>query len=133
MFPAVMSLNRFQSLISHLCFDDTETRKKRWKSDRFSAFREIFEHFNDNCAKHLTPNLCTSLYETLYPMRSQIGFKQYNPDKPTKYGMLFKSLNSAGLPYLHRTVVYASKPEGIPNEYYLKGTANYVKSLVRTI
>ena len=71
-----------------------------------------------------------SLDETLYPIRNQIGFKQYNPDKPAKYGMLFKSLNSAGIPYLHRTVVYSSKPEREANEFYLKGTANYVKSLV---
>ena len=71
-----------------------------------------------------------SLDEKLYSMRNQIGFKQYNPDKPAKYGMLFKSLNSAGIPYLHRTVVYSSKPEGEANEFYLKGTANYVKSLV---
>ena len=27
-----------------------------------------------------------SLDKTLYPMRNQIGFKQYNPDKPAKYG-----------------------------------------------
>ena len=71
-----------------------------------------------------------SLDETLYSMRNQIGFKQYNPDKPAKYGMLFKYLNSAGIPYLHGTVVYSSKPEGEANEFYLKGTANYVKSLV---
>ena len=65
-----------------------------------------------------------SLDETLYPMKNQIGFKQYNPDKPAKYGMLFKSLNSAGIPYLHRTVVYSSKPEGEANEFYLKETAS---------
>ena len=52
MFPAVMSLNKFQFLISYLCLDDTETRKERWKNDRFAAFRDIFELFNDNCAKH---------------------------------------------------------------------------------
>ena len=52
----------------------------------------------------------------LYPIRSQIRFIQCNPDKPAKYGMLFKSLNSAGLPYLHRPVVHASKPEGIAND-----------------
>ena len=70
-----------------------------------------------------------SLDETLHPMRNQIGFKQYNPDKPAKYCMLFKSLNSAGIPYLYGAV-YSSKPEGEANEFYLKGTANYVKSLV---
>ena len=130
MFGATMSQNRFQFLMSHLSFDDIETRKNRWKNDRFAAFRDIFELFNDNCARYFTPNNFMSLDETLYPMRHQIDFKQYNPDKPAKYGMLFKSLNSAGLPYLHRTVVYASKPEAEPNEFYIKGTPNYIKALV---
>ena len=90
----------------------------------------MLEHFNDNCAKYLTTTLHMSLNETLYPTRSQIGFKQYNHDKPAKYGILVKSLNSAGSPNLYKTNFYASKPEGIPNEYYLKRTANFVKSLV---
>ena len=67
--------------------------------------------------------------ETLYPMRNQIGFKQYHLDKPAKYRLLFKSINLAALPYLHRAVVYASKPTGDPDEYYIQGTRNYVKAL----
>ena len=63
-------------------------------------------------------------------MRHQIAFHQYNPDKPAKYGLLFKSLNPAGLPFLHRTVVYAGKPQGDPNEFYNEGTSSYVKALV---
>ena len=130
LFSAVMSKNRFEFLVSNLPFDDSTTRKQRWSRDRFAAFREVFELFNNNCAQYVAPIIYMSLDETLCPIRNQIGFKQYNPDKPAKYGMLFKSLNSAGIPYLHRTVVYSSKPEGEANEFYLKGTANYVESLV---
>ena len=32
-FSKVMSLNRFQILISHLCFDNTQTKKELWKSE----------------------------------------------------------------------------------------------------
>ena len=127
-----------------MCFHDSTTRKQRWSRDRFATFRDVFELFNNNCAQYVTPNIYMSFDGTLYPMRNQIGFKQYNPDnpakypdnpakysdKPAKYDMLFKSLNSAGIPYLHRTVVYSSKPEAEENEFYFKGTANYVKSLV---
>ena len=125
-----MSKNRFEFLVSNLCFDDSTTRKQRWSRDRFAAFRKVCELFNNNCAQSFTPNIYMSLDETLCPMRNQIGFKQYNPDKPAKYDMLLKSLNSAGIPYLHRTVVFSSKPEGEANEFYLKGTANYVKFVV---
>jgi len=130
LFSAVMGRDRFKFLTSHLGFDDAETRAERWQHDRFAAFRDFFEMFNSNCTKYLTPDQFLSIDETLYPMRHQIAFRQYNPDKPAKYGLLFKSLNSAGLPFLHRTVVYSGKPEGEPNQFYIKGTNNYVKKLV---
>ena len=130
MFGAVMSRDRFMFLISRISFDNPDTRTDRWKRDRFAAFREFFELFNENCSRYITPGEFLSIDETLYPMRHQIAFRQYNPDKPAKYGMLFKSLNAAGFPYLHRTIVYSGRPEGEPNEYYNKGTSSYVKALV---
>eukprot|EP00112_Aurelia_sp_Birch-Aquarium-sp1_P021632 Seg5874.3 transcript_id=Seg5874.3/GoldUCD/mRNA.D3Y31 product="hypothetical protein" protein_id=Seg5874.3/GoldUCD/D3Y31 len=64
-------------------------------------------------------------------MRNQISFKQYNPDKPAKYGMLFKSLNDARFPFTYKSVVYAGKPEVEKDApYFLSGTENYVKSLI---
>ena len=76
--------------MSLISFDDTDTRNDRWKSDRFAAFREILEHFNDNCTEMLVPGSYLSIDETLYPMRHQIAFRQYNPDKPAKYGLLIQ-------------------------------------------
>ena len=70
LFSAVMSKNRFEFLVSNLCFDDSTTRKQRWSWDRFAAFREVFELFNNNCAQYVTPNIYMSLDETLYPMRN---------------------------------------------------------------
>lgn len=32
-------------------------------------------------------------------MRTQIGVKQYNPNVPVKYGILFKSINGTRKPY----------------------------------
>ena len=63
-------------------------------------------------------------------MRNQISFKQYNPDKPAKYGMLYKSINSARYPFTHQSHVYCGKPEQEPDENYVSGTINYVKYLV---
>jgi len=80
MFSAVMNRNRFKFFISQLSFNDLETRQERWQSDRFAAIRQFFEKFNDNCTRYLTPGQFLSIDETLYPMRRQIGFRQYNPD-----------------------------------------------------
>ena len=129
-FNACMSRNRFKFLLNHIAFDNFEDREERWEHDRFSAIREFFEHCNENFAKSLVPEDYLSLDETLYPMRTQIGFKQYNPDKPAKYGILFKSINSARYPYTHQTHVYCGKPVDEPTEHYVSGTYNYITYLV---
>ena len=79
--------------------------------------------------KALVPPDYLSLDEPLYPTRVQIRFKQYNPDKPAKYGLLFKSINGARYPYTHQSIVYSGKPAGEPNEFYNAVTINYIKQL----
>ena len=86
-----MSKNRFKVLLSHLTFDDYQDRQERWKLDQFAAIRDVWESFNDNLGKCLTPREYESFDETLYPMRHQIAFRQYNSKKPHHYGILFKS------------------------------------------
>ena len=86
--------------------------------------------FNEACSEHVTPSDFLSLDEIFYPMRNHIGFKQYNPDKPAKYGMLFKYLNDAGHCFTYRSLVYAGKPKKTPSPYYVSGTENYIRELM---
>ena len=132
-FSACMSRMRFEFLMAHLCFDNFEDRAERWQSDRFAAIRDLFEDCNKNFGKSLIPEDYLSLDETLYPMRTQIAFKQYNPDKPAKYGLLFKSINCARYPYTYQSHVYCGKPQGDPNEHYVSGTFNYIVQLVNKL
>ena len=129
-FGATMSRLRFQFIIAYLTFDDFEIRAERWKTDRFTAISGFFEDRNDNFGAALVPEDYISLDETLYPMRTQVNFKQYNPDKPAKYGLLFKSLSRARYPYTHQSHVYCEKPvEQVENNHYVQGTINYIKYL----
>ena len=132
-FGACMSRLRFKFILAHICFDDFKTRETRWQRDRFAALRELFEECNKNFAKILIPEDYLSLDETLYPMRNQVAFKQFNPDKPAKYGVLFKSINCARYPYTYQTHVYCGKPEGDPDENYVTGTLNYITTLVEKL
>ena len=43
-------------LLAHITFDDKNTRKGRWPSDRFVAGIDIFEMFNKNCSKYVIPS-----------------------------------------------------------------------------
>ena len=90
-FGATMSKNRFKFLFAHISFDDHTTRPQRWLYDNCVAIRNIFESFNENCSSCIIPDDFLSPDETLYPMRNKIDFRQYNPNKPAKYGLLFKS------------------------------------------
>ena len=111
-------------------FDDVATREVDWQQDRFTTIREFFEIFNRNCMNHVIPSEYLSIDETLYPMRTQVRIKQYKPNKPAKYGLLFKSLNDARFPHTYQSLPYAGKPAAGEDPYYLNKTEDYVKKLV---
>ena len=125
--------DRFQFILANLTFEDAEDRNAHWQCDRFAAMRYVFEECNKSFARVMIPECYLSLNETLYPMRTQIHFRQYNPDKPAKCGMVFKSTNSATYPYTYQSYVYCGKPEGEPNEFYISGTENYIQYLVNKL
>lgn len=129
-FSATMAQSRFATLHSHLSFDDAETRATRWKDDRFAACREIFELFNNNCLKMMIADEYLALDETLYPTRNKIGFRQYNPNKPAKYGLLFRSVNATSYPYTYTAHVYSGKPENQTGPFYIQGVTETVQYLV---
>ena len=100
-FSASMSFNRLVFIKAMISSDNANTRQERWRSDRFAAFREIFEEVNKCCAKIMSPDDYIAIDETLYPTRSGISFKTYNKDKPTKYGLNFRSLGSSRRPDIY--------------------------------
>ena len=132
-FSATMSVNRFQFIGRFITFDDKPTRNQRWKYDKYACMRELFEDFNVQCARLRYPTSFLAIDETLYPYRGRIGFKQYNPSKPAKYGLLYRSLCDASKPYTYFSLPYAGKPDDITGEakkYYVSGTDEYTKYLV---
>ena len=78
----------------------------------------------------LSPDDYLSLDETLYAMRNQINFKQYNPSKIAKYHLFYKSINGGRYPYTFVTESYSGKPVKEGGKYYVQGTVNCVNSLV---
>ena len=42
-------------------------------------------------------------------MRQQVTFRQYNPNKPHRYGLLLNLLNDATFLYSYKAVPYAAK------------------------
>ena len=135
-FGAAMSQNRFHFINRFITFDDKATRPERWRKDKFACMRELFEMMNKNNGKSRYPSPLLSIDETLYPYRGHIGFKQYNPNKPSKYGLMYRSLCDSSTTYTYSSLPYAGKPEeieGAAAKYYVKGTDEYTKYLVNEL
>ena len=86
---ATMLLHRFKFICCLIIFDHKETRNDRWKTDKFACMRKLFEDMNERNARMRHPSALLAIDETLFPYHSHIGFKQYNPNKPAKYGLLY--------------------------------------------
>ena len=97
--------------------------------------RSLFESLNKNISKFRYPSNYLAVDENLYPCCGSIGFKQYNPSKPGKYGLLYSSLCDSAVAYTYFPLPYAGKPEVLDKEnsatsYYVTGTDEYTKYLV---
>ena len=71
-----------------------------------------------------------SIDKTSYPIRNKVAFKQFNPNKPAKYGLLFKTINASRYPYSFVSAPYCGKPVGEPTEEYKPGTFKVTKHMV---
>ena len=131
-----MPHSRFKFISRFIILDDKASRAERWKTDKFACMRELFELMNVGNTKCRYPSAMLSVDEILYPNRGAIGFKQYNPNKPAKYGLLFRSLCDTTTTYKFYTLPYAGKPEvakGDAAKYYVTGTDAYIQYLVNVI
>ena len=57
-----------------MTFDDFTTSNDRWKKDKYSSFREVFEMFNKQCARNYSPDDFFVIDENLYPAGGSIVF-----------------------------------------------------------
>ena len=131
-----MSLHRFKLICCLIAFDDKETRNDPWENDKFACMRELFENMNERNARMRHPSPLLAIDETLYPYRRHIGFKQYNPNKPAKYGLLYRSFCDSSIPYTNYSLPYAGKPEKAEDpaaKYYIFGIDEYTKYLINEL
>ena len=85
---------------------------------------------NENNKRCRNPLPYISVDETLYPYRGRIGMKEYNPCKPAKFGLLYRSLCDAKVGYTYSTLPYAGMPEVIGANGYVTGFDKYTKWMV---
>jgi hypothetical protein len=108
-FAATMSRNRFQYLLQIIRFDDKATRDERRAADNFAPIRELFDLFNNRCRDNYTLSERVTIDETLRKFRGRCKFRVYMPQKPGKYGLLFRVLTDSRERYVSRLLPYTGK------------------------
>ena len=98
----------------HISFDDIDTRKKSGKENVLQPLEICLNIARKTLTRYLfQKTTCPWMGHIIHLTRDQFAIKQCNPDKRTKYGLLFKSLNCAW--------------------YYVTGSYNYIPSLVNNL
>lgn len=112
-FRLTMCQRTFQFLLTHIRFDQKNTRTERQSFDKFAAFREIFDEFVSNLPKNYNPSAYLTIDEILASFRGRCAFKVYIPSKPNRYGIKIYALVDAKLFYVIKLEVYLGKqPQG---------------------
>ena len=84
---AAISQKRFLFLVHCLRFDDSTTRAQRRADDKLAQIRNIYDKFVAACEANYTPGTGCTVDESLLGFRGRCSFRQYIPNKPSKYGI----------------------------------------------
>jgi len=128
-FRSAMTKKRFDFLIINIRFDDKDTRTIRKATDKFAAFRDLWNKFEKNCSKYYSPSEYLTVDETLLSFRGKCPFKIYIPSKPDKYGLKIVSVCDArtfyflgGIPYVGKEAEKNQRDLPLPTQYILRLT-----------
>ncbi|CAH1995456.1 unnamed protein product [Acanthoscelides obtectus] len=101
-----MSEQRFRFLLRCLRFDNINDRNMRKELDKMAAIREVFELFTNNFEKYFSPSEYLTIDEQLLAFRGSAAFRQYIPNKPSKYGIKTFALVDAKTAYTMKLETY---------------------------
>jgi hypothetical protein len=74
-------------LVYCLRFDNSTTRAQRRANDKLAPIRNMYYKFIAACEANYTPGTGCTVDESLHGFRGRCNYKQYIPNKPSKYGI----------------------------------------------
>lgn len=113
LYRATMGINRFQSIMRFIRFDDADTRQLRLQNDKAAPIRDLWEMLNNNLSQMYKPTESLTIDEQLYPFRGRTKFTQYMPKKPAKYGIKVWWICDAENAYPLHGIIYTGKTGNI--------------------
>ena len=111
---AAMSQKHFLFLLYCLCFDNSTMRDQQRDVDKLAPIRSVYERFVTACEDNYTPGIGCTVDESLLGFRGRCSFKQYIPNKPSKYRIKVYVLADSQSFYLISFKIYAGASTHIP-------------------
>ena len=115
-YRATMSLKRYERLTRNISFHDPVKLREMYQNDRFARMRWFVDSFEKNARTHYrhTEFLCIDKTLRNYYGTYHCDFKMYMPDKPGKYGLLFRCMADAKDRYVSRVIPHVTPPINDP-------------------
>ena len=109
-FPGIaklMSRDRFYAIKRYLHFCDEEIPRAR--RQKLSKVKSLLLHMQKSFRDCYVPKQNLSLDECMVPYKGRLGMKQYNKEKPTKWGIKLWMLAESESAYCYNFEVYVGK------------------------
>lgn len=109
--PKVMTRDRFERIQKYFHAADHSNNPQRGAPghDKLAHIRPVLESVRSRCKQLYNPHQNSSVDEAMIAFRGRLGFKQYIPAKPTKYGIKVWCRADPVNGYLNDFQVYVGK------------------------
>ena len=107
-----MSRTKFTTILKYLRFENRATHAERQATNKLAPFRDFWIMFQAKLSKFYIPGTDLCVDEQLVPFRGRVGFWQYIPSKPAKYGMKIWWCCDADTSYPLKDDVYLGRKPG---------------------
>ena len=113
----VMTHDRFEKISQYFHANDcTQYNRNDPNHDKIFLVRPIFTIVADKCLEAYLPHKECSVDKAMIAFRGRLGFRQYMPAKPTKYGIKVWVRADSRSGFLNEFDVYVGKPPGKERE-----------------
>ncbi len=128
-----MKRDRFDKLSQYFHVADVSGNPPRGQPghDKLAHVRPVLEAVRQRCLINYNPHQNVSIDEAMVAFRGRLGWRQYVPAKPTKYGIKVWMRADPTNGYCNDFQVYTGKKDGVRVEHGLGGRV--VKDLTQSI
>ncbi|XP_040177296.1 piggyBac transposable element-derived protein 4-like [Rana temporaria] len=110
-YSAVMSRTRYWMIMRFLHYNDnTECPPRNDPTyDKFYKIRPLLNYFSEKFPQLFTPDQNISVAESLVHFNDKLGFKQFTPNRRSRYGVKLYKLCDRATGYTYAFMVYKGK------------------------